>query len=71
MVDDVERSADEVKEETLVPLGVDVLSANPIVVKGDGSPRILNTAVSLRQVQFPQQYDVPPQGVSPTAAGSV
>lgn len=78
-VDDVDgRGCDELKEEALVTLeeealvtlDIDVLEANPIVVKGDGFPGRLNVSVP-RQVQFPQQYVFPPHGISPTAAESV
>ena len=58
------------EEEALVTLDVDTLAVNPIVVKADGFPGILNVS-DARQVQFPQQYEFPPQGDRPTAAGSV
>lgn len=70
-VDDVDgRSSDELREEALATRDVDVLAAKPMVVKGDGSPGILNVADPSRQLQFPQQYVVPPQGVTPTEAAS-
>lgn len=71
-VDDVDGgSCDELREEALDALDVDVLATNPIVVKGDGSPGMFKICVALRQLQTPQQYVVPPQGVSPRGARSV
>lgn len=58
--------SDETTEEALDTLGVvlDIVepARTPIVVYGDASPRM--TTVSLpRQLQAPQQYRSPPQGV--------
>ena len=64
-----EEALEMLEEEALATVDVDRI-ATPIVVKGDGFPGILNVSF-FRQWQTPQQYAFPPQGVNPTAAGSV
>lgn len=59
-----EEEEEETTEETLDTLGVgvDEIARTPIVVYADARPRIITVSL-LRQVQVPQQYKSPPQGV--------
>ena len=57
-----EAAEEEATEETLDALVVDEIARTPIVVYADARPRIITVSL-LRQVQAPQQYKSPPQGV--------
>lgn len=64
-----EEALEMLEEEALAAVDVDRIAAIPMVVKGDGFPGILNVSF-FKQAQTPQQYAFPPQGITPTVAGS-